>query len=172
MNTLPKYTIDVNISNDLYPETGNLLTFNIKIKRGDISNNSNNKKELGFLHSNNYSDIYTEQAFVIIYDSNNKRIDYYEKIKFEYEYEEKNIEYDMLTEKNNGNNFEVYLISISYPGIIIKKNIEIDIKEENHLLNNFIKNRTKDLISIEEFRTNYGLEDNYEEIKESHEHNN
>ena len=172
INTLPKYTIDTNITNNLYPEAGNLLTFNIIIKRGDNQTNSNNKKELGFLHSNNYCDNYNEQAFVIIYDNNNKRIDYYEKIKFEYEYEEKNIEYNMLTENNNENNFEIYLISISYPGIIIKKNIDIDIKEENNLLSNFIKNRAKDLISIEELRKDYGLEDNYKEIKESHEHNN
>ena len=169
LNTLPIYNIDVNIVNNLYPEAGNLLTFNIKIKRGD---NSNNKKELGFLHSNNYNNIYNEQGFVIVFDRNNNRINYYEKVKFEYAYEEKNIEYNMLTEKNNENNFDIYLISISYPGIIIKKNIEIDIKEQNHLLNNFIKNRMKDLLSIEEFRANYESEENNEEIKEAHEHNN
>ena len=78
----------------------------------------------------------------------------------------------MLTEKNNENNFEIYLISLTYPGICIKKNIDIDVKEENHLLKNFIKNRVKDLIPIEEFITNYGIDEENEELKDySHEHN-
>ena len=76
----------------------------------------------------------------------------------------------MLTEKNEKNKFEIYLISVSYPGLIIKKDIEIDVQEKNHLLKNFIKNRAKDLLSIEEFRENYGIDENFEESEEIHEH--
>ena len=161
---LPKYKIDINIKNTRYEEAGNLFTFNIKIKR----ENENNKKQLGFLHSNNYYDNYNEQAFIIIYDFNNKRINNYEKIQFEYSNEEKEIEYNMLTEKNEDNNFIIYLISISYPGLIIQKDIKIDVHEQNHLLKNFIKNRIKDILSIEEFRNNYLLEK--DQLDESHEH--
>ena len=163
---LPKYEIDININNVWYEHAGNLFTFNIIIKRGD----ENNKKQLGYLHSNNYDDNYNEQAFVIIFDCNNKRINYFEKIEFEYSYEEKKLEYNMLTEKNEKNKFEIYLISVSYPGLIIKKDIEIDVQEKNHLLKNFIKNRAKDLLSIEEFRENYGIDENFEESEEIHEH--
>lgn len=168
---LPQYYIDANISNNLYPEAGNLLTFNIKIKRGENIDINNNKKELGFLHSNNYNNSFNENAFVIIVDKKSNRINYYEKVKFENEFEEKNIEYNMLTEKNNENNFEIYLISITYPGIYKKKNIDIVVKEENHLLKNFIKNRVKELMPIDEFITNYGIDEDNEEIKDSHEHN-
>jgi hypothetical protein len=80
---LPKYEIDININNVWYEHAGNLFTFNIIIKRGD----ENNKKQLGYLHSNNYDDNYNEQAFVIIFDCNNKRINYFEKIEFECSYE-------------------------------------------------------------------------------------
>ena len=163
---LPKYEIDININNVWYEHAGNLFTFNIIIKRGD----ENNKKQLGYLHSNNYDDNYNEQAFVIIFDCNNKRINYFEKIEFECSYEEKKLEYNMLTEKNEKNKFEIYLISVSYPGLIIKKDIEIDVQEKNHLLKNFIKNRAKDLLSIEEFRENYGIDENFEESEEIHEH--
>ena len=163
---LPKYKIDLNIVNTRYEEAGNLLTFNIKIKRED----ENIKKELGFLHSNNYHDNYTEEAFVIIFDINSKMINYYEKIKFECSNEEKNIEYNMLTEKNEKNNFRIYLISTSYPGLIIKKDIEIDVKEPNHLLKNFIKNRAKNILSFEEFRDNYFSQEYLNESTESHEH--
>ena len=76
----------------------------------------------------------------------------------------------MLTEKNEKNKFDIYLISVSYPGLIIKKDIEIDVQEKNHLLKNFIKNRAKDLLSIEEFRENYGIDENFEESEEIHEH--
>ena len=163
---LPKYEIDININNVWYEHAGNLFTFNIIIKRGD----ENNKKQLGYLHSNNYDDNYNEQAFVIIFDCNNKRINYFEKIGFECSYEEKKLEYNMLTEKNEKNKFDIYLISVSYPGLIIKKDIEIDVQEKNHLLKNFIKNRAKDLLSIEEFRENYGIDENFEESEEIHEH--
>ena len=164
--TLPKYKIDLNITNTRYEEAGNLLTFNIKIKRED----ENNKKELGFLHSNNYYDNYTEEAFVIIFDINNKMINNYDKIKFEYSNEEKEIEYNLLAEKNDKNNFRIYLISISYPGLIIQKDIEIEVHESNHLLKNFIKNRVKHILSIEEFRENYWLETDLNEFNEFHEH--
>ena len=163
---MPKYTLDLNVTNTFYEEAGNLLTFNIKIKR----ENEGNEKKLGFLHSNNYNDNYNEEAFVIIFDKNKKRINYYEKIKFEYISEENKIEYNMLAENSNKNNFIIYLISISYPGLIISKDLEIDIREPNHLFNNFIKNRAKDLISIEEFRENYGLDENIDELKETHKH--
>ena len=166
LNIYPLYNIEVNITNQRFEEAGNLFTFNIIIKRG----NKDNKKELGFLHSNNYYDNYEEKAYVIIYDINNKKIANYQKIKFENEYEEKKVEHLMLTEKNNINNFTVYLISISYPGIIIKKEVEIDVKENNHLLKNFIKNRVEHMMSIEEFRDNYGIEENIEENNELHEH--
>ena len=76
----------------------------------------------------------------------------------------------MLTEKNEKNKFDIYLIFVSYPGLIIKKDIEIDVQEKNHLLKNFIKNRAKDLLSIEEFRENYGIDENFEESEEIHEH--
>ena len=172
IKTLPKYNMEINIANNLYPQAGNLLTFNIKVKRGENIEGNNTKKELGFLHSNNYSNCFDENAYVIIVDKNSNRINYYEKIKLENEFDEKNIEYNMLTEKNNENNFEIFLISLTYPGICIKKNIDIDVKEENHLLKNFIKNRVKDLIPIEEFITNYGIDEENEELKDySHEHN-
>ena len=163
---MPKYTLDLNVTNTFYEEAGNLLTFNIKIKR----ENEGNEKKLGFLHSNNYNGNYNEEAFVIIFDKNKKRINYNEKIKFEYISEENKIEYNMLAENSNKNNFIIYLISISYPGLIISKDLEIDIREPNHLFNNFIKNRAKDLISIEEFRENYGLDENIDELKETHKH--
>ena len=98
------------------------------------------------------------------------KINHYEKIKFEYVNEEKEIEFNMLAENNDKNNFIIYLISISYPGLIISKDLEIDIREPNHLFNNFIKNRAKDLISIEEFKENYGLDENIDELKETHKH--
>ena len=135
---MPKYIIDLNVTNTFYEEAGNLLTFNIKIKR----ENEGNEKKLGFLHSNNYNGNYNEEAFVIIFDKNKKRINYYEKIKFEYISEENKIEYNILAENSNKNNFIIYLISISYPGLIISKDLEIDIREPNHLFNNFIKNLT------------------------------
>ena len=165
---MPKYTLDLNVTNTFYEEAGNLLTFNIKIKR----ENEGNEKKLGFLHSNNYNGNYNEEAFVIIFDKNKKRINYNEKIKFEYISEENKIEYNMLAENSNKNNFIIYLISISYPGLIISKDLEIDIREPNHLFNNFIKNRAKDLISIEEFRESYGLDENIDEFNGTHKHMN
>ena len=166
ISIMPKYSINLNITNTYYEEAGNLLAFKIKIKR----ENEGNEKKLGFLHSNNYNDNYDEEAFVIIFDKNNKRINHYEKIKFEYVNEEKEIEFNMLAENNDKNNFIIYLISISYPGLIISKDCEIDVHEPNHLFNNFFKNRAKDILSIEEFRESYLLEQTIDESKETHEH--
>ena len=166
ISIMPKYSINLNITNTYYEEAGNLLVFKIKIKR----ENEGNEKKLGFLHSNNYNDNYDEEAFVIIFDKNNKRINHYEKIKFEYVNEEKEIEFNMLAENNDKNNFIIYLISISYPGLIISKDCEIDVHEPNHLFNNFFKNRAKDILSIEEFRESYLLEQTIDESKETHEH--
>ena len=165
ISKFPKYEMNINIKDTRY-DVGNLLTFNLGIKR----ENKDNKKQLGFLHSNNFSDNYDEEIFIIIFDNDNKRINYYEKIKFEYSNEEKEIEYNMLVETNGKNNFIIYLVSISYPGIIIKKEIEIDVNEQNHLLKNFIKNRARDILSVEEFRESYLLEDNSNELLESHKH--
>ena len=165
LSILPKYNIDSSIKNTRF-EVGNVITFNIKVKR----ENEGEKKQLGFLHSNNYSDNYTEEIVIIIFDDNNKRINHFEKLIFEYSKEEKEIEYNMLTEKNDKNNFTIYLISICYPGLVIKKEIEIDIQEKNHLLKNFIKNRAKDLLSFEELRENYIQNENFEESQEIHEH--
>ena len=166
ISIMPKYSINLNITNTYYEEAGNLLVFKIKIKR----ENEGNEKKLGFLHSNNYNDNYDEEAFVIIFDKNNKRINHYEKIKFEYVNEEKEIEFNMLAENNDKNNFIIYLISISYSGLIISKDCEIDVHEPNHLFNNFFKNRAKDILSIEEFRESYLLEQTIDESKETHEH--
>ena len=166
ISIMPKYSINLNITNTYYEEAGNLLVFKIKIKR----ENEGNEKKLGFLHSNNYNDNYDEEAFVIIFDKNNKRINHYEKIKFEYVNEEKEIEFNMLAENNDKNNFIIYLNSITYPGLIISKDCEIDVHEPNHLFNNFFKNRAKDILSIEEFRESYLLEQTIDESKETHEH--
>ena len=76
----------------------------------------------------------------------------------------------MLAENNDKNNFIIYLISISYPGLIISKDCEIDVHEPNQLFNNFFKNRAKDILSIEEFRESYLLEQTIDESKETHEH--
>ena len=166
ISIMPKYSINLNITNTYYEEAGNLLVFKIKIKR----ENEGNEKKLGFLHSNNYNDNYDEEVFIIIFDKNNKRINHYEKIKFEYVNEEKEIEFNMLAENNDKNNFIIYLISITYPGLIISKDCEIDVHEPNHLFNNFFKNRAKDILSIEEFRESYLLEQTIDESKETHEH--
>ena len=166
ISIMPKYSINLNISNTYYEEAGNLLAFKIKIKR----ENEGNEKKLGFLHSNNYNDNYNEEDFIIIFDKNNKRINHYEKLKFEYFNEEKEIEFNMLAENNDKNNFIIYLISITYPGLIISKDGEIDVHEPNHLFNNFFKNRAKDILSIEEFRESYLLEQTIDESKETHEH--
>ena len=166
ISIMPKYSINLNITNTYYEEAGNLLVFKIKIKR----ENEGNEKKLGFLHSNNYNDNYNEEDFIIIFDKNNKRINHYEKLKFEYFNEEKEIEFNMLAENNDKNNFIIYLISITYPGLIISKDCEIDVHEPNHLFNNFFKNRAKDILSIEEFRESYLLEQTIDESKETHEH--
>ena len=166
ISIMPIYNINLEMKNTRFEEAGNLITFDIVLKKDNKSFKEKNQKQLGFLHSNIYSDNYEEQAFIIIFDVNNKRINYFEKIKFEFLVEEKKIEYNMLTELNGKNNFRIYLISTSYPGLIIDKEIEIDINEENNLYNNFVKNRVRNVLSVEEFQENYGLlnDEDYDDI--------
>ena len=173
ISVLPKYDMDVKIVNIKYPEAGNLLTFNIVVTRGDVNkiNSSEDQKELGFLHSNTFSDCYDEEIMIVIVDKDKNRVNYYEKIKFEYLNEEKKSEYSMLVENMGMNNFVVYLFSLSYPDYIIDKEISIEVNEENNLLTNFIKNRDRDVLSQEEFEDSYGLL-NSEENEEIHEHQN
>ena len=170
IKVIPKYNLDVKIVNIKYPEAGNLLTFNIAVTRGDIKSNED-AKELGFLHSNTYSDNYNEEIMIVIIDKDKNRVNYYEKIKFEYLNEEKKTEYSMLVENKGMNNFVVYLFSLSYPDYVIDKEISIEVNEENNLLTNFIKNRGRDVLSQEEFEDNYGLL-NLEDNEEIHEHQN
>ena len=87
--------------------------------------------------------------------------------------EEKKIEYNMLTETNGKNSFIIYLFSMCYPGIIIEEKLDIEIKEKNNLIENFIKNRYNDILTKEEFADNFGadLGSEDEEINE-HEHEN
>ena len=173
ISVLPKYDMDVKIVNIKYPEAGNLLTFNIVVTRGDVNkiNSNEEQKELGFLHSNTFSDCYDEEIMIVIVDKDKNRVNYYEKIKFEYLNEEKKSEYSMLVENMGMNNFVVYLFSLSYPDYIIDKEISIEVNEENNLLTNFIKNRDRDVLSQEEFEDSYGLL-NSEENEEIHEHQN
>ncbi len=173
ISVLPKYDIDVKIVNIKYPEAGNLLTFNIVVTRGDVNkiNPNEDQIELGFLHSNTFSDCYDEEIMMVIVDKDKNRVNYYERIKFEYLNEEKKIEYSMLVENMGMNNFVVYLFSLSYPGYVMNKEISIEVNEENNLLTNFIKNRGRDVLSQEEFEDSYGLL-NSEENEEIHEHQN
>ena len=172
---IPKYELYPELINTRY-EVGNLLTFNISITRGDKNkiNSNEEQKELGFLHSNNYFNYYNEEIMIIIIDKDKNRVNYHEKVKFEYLNEEKKIEYSMLVENNGKNNFGIYLFSISYPGIVINKDMSIEIKEENNLLNNFIKNREKEVLSLEEFEESYGILNNDRiegnEKREIHDH--
>lgn len=175
---MPKYNLNVEILNTKFEEAGNYLTFNINIVKGDKNKiKSEENKELGFLHSNNYFDNYHEEAIVIICDKNKNRINDFREIKFEYLNEEKDIEYGMLVENEGKNIFEVYLFSLSYPGIYLVKEINIEINEKNDYINNFIKNRFREVMSREDFEENYLLlneEDNGDEGDieniESHEH--
>ena len=175
---MPKYNLNVEILNTKFEEAGNYLTFNINIVKGDKNKiNSEEQKELGFLHSNNFFDNYHEEAIIIICDKTKNRINEYREMKFEYLNEEKDIEYGMLVENEGKNIFEVYLFSLSYPGIYLVKEISIEINEKNDYINNFIKNRFREVMSREEFEDNYLLlndEDNGDEGDieniESHEH--
>ena len=173
LKIMPKYNIKVELSNNVFGGAGNLLTFNIKIVRG-----GGEQKELGFLHSNNYYDNYTEEEIIIIIDKDTKRINDYERIKFKLLNEEKQLEYSMFVENEGKNNFEVYLISLSYPGIILCQDSSIEVKEKNELIDNFIKNRFREVLTKEEFEENYGLlndignDEDEEENENSHEHQN
>ena len=173
ISVLPKYDIDVKLVNIKYPEAGNLLTFNIEVTRGNINkiNSNEEQKELGFLHSNTYSEYYNEEIMIVIIDKDKNRVNYYEEIKFEYLNEEKKTEYRMLVENMGINNFIVYLFSLSYPDYVMDKEISIEVNEENNLLTNFIKNRGREVLSQEEFEESYGLL-NFEENEEIHEHQN
>ena len=170
---MPKYNIKVELSNNVFGGAGNLLTFNIKIVRG-----GGEQKELGFLHSNNYYDNYKEEVIIIIIDKDTKRINDYERIKFKLLNAEKQLEYSMFVENEGKNNFEVYLISLSYPGIILCQDSSIEVKEKNELIENFIKNRFREVLTKEEFEENYGLlndienDEDEEENENSHEHQN
>jgi hypothetical protein len=172
LSIMPKYTLKVELLNNKFPEAGNLLSFNIKVIRGDETKiNSNDQKELGYLHSNNYFDNYEEEIVIVILDSDNKGIYFYDIMKFEYINEEKKLEYDMLVEKQGKNNFEIILLSLSYPGIIISHNTSIEIKEENDLISNFVKNRYNQILSEEEFQEKYGcLNEDIENEENNHEH--
>ena len=173
LKIMPKYNIKVELSNNVFGGAGNLLTFNIKIVRG-----GGEQKELGFLHSNNYYDNYKEEVIIIIIDKDTKRINDYERIKFKLLNEEKQLEYSMFVENEGKNNFEVYLISLSYPGIILCQDSSIEVKEKNELIDNFIKNRFREVLTKEEFEENYGLlndignDEDEEENENSHEHQN
>ena len=172
---MPKYTMKVELLDNFFPEAGNILTFNIKVTRGDVTKiNTNEQKELGYLHSNNYSDNYNEKIVVFILDKDKQRLNYYEIMQFKYINEEKKIEYEMLAEKQGKNTFEIYLLSLSYPGIYISQNTSIKIKEENNYFTNFIKNRYRTILSEDEFQEKYGiLNDNIEnenDEEEEHEH--
>ena len=158
---MPKYKIKAEIFDSKYEGVGDLLSFNIYILRGEKDKiNSSEQKELGYLHSNNYSDTYNEEIIMIIWDKNKKRINYFEKAKFEFVNEEKKIEYQMFAENEGKNSFEVYLYSLSFPGIVVKQEINLDIKDKNNCFNNFIKNRKNKILPQEEFEENYGILNN------------
>ena len=172
IHVMPNYKLNVEIKNERVEEKENILTFNINIIRGDKNKiNSNEQKKLGYLHSNNYFDNYNEEIIVIIFEKNKKRINYYVKAKFEFYNEEKTIEFRMSAENEGKNNFEVYIYSLSYPGIIIKKEVKIVINEKNNLMNNFIKNRSSEILSKGEFEENYGILNDVEN-EDVHEHQN
>lgn len=185
LKIMPKYNLNIELTNTKFEEAGNLLTFNINIIRGDKNKiNNDEQKELGFLHSNNYFDNYNEEAIIILYDKNKKRINDYSKINFEYSNEEKNVGFNMLVENEGKNTFEIYLFSLSYPGVYFIQEKSIEIKEKNDYDNNFIKNRFREVLSQEEFEENYlilndeenngdeGEDENDNGNEENHEHQN
>ena len=174
IHIMPNYKLNIEIINERVEEIENILLFNINIIRGDKNKiNSNEQKKLGYLHSNNYFDNYNEEIIVIIFDKNRKRINYFSKVKFEFINEEKTIEFRMSAENEGKNNFEVYIYSLSYPGIIVKQKAKIEINEKNNLMNNFVKNRFSEILSKGEFEENYGILNYVENDDEDvHEHQN
>ena len=166
ISIIPHYTMKVDLSHTIYPEEY-LIKFIVNITRNSknkIKDQKKSKRNLGYLHSNNYFDNYDEEIIVIILDKEKNRINYYKKEKFTLLNEEKTFEYSMLVEKPGKNTFEVYCISLSYPGITLQQNFNIVMNEKNNLINNFIKNRYKHALSKEEFEETYILNKNEKEI--------
>ena len=155
ISVMPKYKLEAEVKNTKSKEGGNLLSFKIVVTRGDPNSNGN-QKELGFLHSNTYTDYYVEEVMIVIVDKDKNRMNHYEKIKFGYLNEMKSIEYNMLGENNGKNNFGVYLLSLNYPGIEMSQDLSIKI-DENNLMNNFIENRKKEILTQEEIEKKYGI---------------
>lgn len=165
ISIIPHYTMKVDLSHTIYPEEY-LIKFIVNITRNSknkIKDQKKSKRNLGYLHSNNYFDNYDEEIIVIILDKEKNRINYYKKEKFTLLNEEKTFEYSMLVEKPGKNTFEVYCISLSYPGITLQQNFNIVMNEKNNLINNFIKNRYKHVLSKEEFEETYILNKNEKE---------
>jgi hypothetical protein len=138
---MPKYKLEAEIKDRKSQDGLNFLTFKIIVTRGDESkiNSNDAQKELGFLHSNTYTNYYVEESMIMIIDKDKNRVNHYEKIKFGYLNEVKKIEYNMLAENNRKNNFGVYMYSLNYPGIEINQDLSIKIDEKNNLLNNLQK---------------------------------
>ena len=176
ISVMPKYKLETEIKDTKIQDGLTLLKFKIIVKRGDANkiNSSENdaQKELGFLHSNIYTNYYEEEAMIMIIDKDNNRVNHYEKIKFGYLNEIKKIEYDMLVENHGKNNFGVYLFSLNYPGIEINQDLSIKIDEKNNLLNNFIENRKKDILPQEEFEKKYGLKNFKNNVNDKHKRQN
>ena len=174
ISVMPKYKLEAEIRDTKTQEGSNLLTFKIIVTRGDGSqiNSNENQKELGFLHSNTYTNYYEEEALIMIIDKDKNRVNHYEKIKFGYLNEIKKIEYNMLVENNGKNNFGVYIFSLNYPGIEMNQDLSIKIDEKNNLLNNFIENRKKDILPQEEFEKKFGLKNYKNNVNDKHKRQN
>ena len=176
ISVMPKYKLESEIKNIESQDGLNLLSFKIIVTRGDVSkinsNENETQKELGFLHSNTYTNYYEEEAMIMIIDKNKNRVNHYEKIKFGYLNEIKKIEYDMLVENNGKNNFGIYMLSLNYPGIEMNQDLSIKIDEKNNLLSNFIENRKKDILSQEEFEKKYGLKNLKNNVNDKHKRQN
>ena len=168
ISIMPKYKLEAEIINEK-----SLLKFKIIVIRGDASkiNLNENQKELGFLHSNTYTNFYIEEAMIMIIDKDKNRVNYYEKIKFGYLNEIKKIEYNMLVENKGKNNFGVYMFSLNYPGIEMNQDLSIKIDGKNNLLDNFIENKKKEILTQEELEEIYGLK-NDKNINDEHKHQN
>jgi hypothetical protein len=174
ISVMPKYKLEAEIRDTKTQEGSNLLTFKIIVTRGDGSqiNSNENQKELGFLHSNTYTNYYEEEALIMIIDKDKNRVNHYEKIKFGYLNEIKKIEYNMLVENNGKNNFGVYIFSLNYPGIEMNQDLSIKIDEKNNLLNNFIENRKKDILPQDEFEKKFGLKNYKNSVNDKHKRQN
>jgi len=176
ISVMPKYKLESEIKDTKIQDGLTLLIFKIIVTRGDANkiNSSENeaRKELGFLHSNTYTNYYEEEAMIMIIDKDSKRVNHYEKIKFGYLNEIRKIEYDMLVENHGKNNFGIYLFSLNYPGIEINQDLSIKIDEKNNLLNNFIENRKKDILPQEEFEKKYGLKNFKNNVNDKHKRQN